>query len=87
MSNLNLIEMEKQRRALYFISNLENMESKDEKIKLFVDMMTYYDSTKAHDFQLFCMDILTDRFMDSRDCKLKDKIIELENIKNNKEGT
>ena len=35
MSNLNLIEMEKQKRALYFISNLENIESKDEKIKLF----------------------------------------------------
>lgn len=87
MSNLNLIEMEKQRRALYFISNLENMESKDEKIKLFVDMMTYYDETNARDFQLFCMDILIDSSTYSRDCKLKDKIIELENIKNNKEGT
>lgn len=85
MNSLNLIEMEKQKRAYYFIYNLENIESKDEKIKLFVDMMTYYDGVNANNFQLFCMDILTDSSIDSRDCKLKDKIIELENIKNNKE--
>lgn len=83
MNNLNLIEMEKQKRAYYFISNLENIESKVEKIKLLVDMMTYYDRVNANNFQFFCMDILADRSMHSRKCKLKDKIVELENIKNN----
>ena len=47
MNSLNLIEMEKQKRALRFISALEDTENKDEKIKLFVDMMTYYDGNNC----------------------------------------
>lgn len=86
MNSLNLIEMEKQKRALHFVSALENTENKDEKIKLFIDMMTYYNCINAHNFQLFCMNILTDSSVYSRDCKLRDKIIELENIKKNKES-
>lgn len=83
MNTLNLIEMEKQKRALMLIGKFKREKDMSEKVKLLVDMMTYYDVTNVRDFQLFCMDILIDSSTYSRDCKLKDKIIELENIKNN----
>lgn len=86
MNSLNLIEMEKQKRALMLIDKFEREKDMSEKVKLLVGMMTYYDETNARDFQLFCMDILIDSSTYSRDCKLRDKIIELENIKIIKES-
>lgn len=83
MNTSNLINTDKQKRALMLIDKLEREKDVSKKVKLIVGMMTYYDETNAHDFQLFCMDILTDSSIYGRDCKLRDKIIELENIKKN----
>ena len=80
-TNIDYIKMEKKRRALTFINSIEQEQDKDKKVKLFVDMMTYYDSVNARDFQLFCMDIINDCSIRSKDEKLIQKIKELEEIK------
>ena len=79
--SVEYIRMEKERRALTFINSIEQEQDKDKKIKLFVAMMTYYDATNALNLQLFCMDLLQDKSIYSRDSKLENKIIELEDIK------
>ena len=76
--------MEKERRALVFIKSIEqeqDTDKKKKKINLFVDMMTYYDGVNAYNFQLFCMDLLNDCSIHSRNEKLIQKIKELEEIK------
>ena len=78
---INLIRLEKERRALVFIKSIGQEQDNEKKIKLFVDMMTYYDSVNAHNFQLFCMDIVNDCSIHSRNEKLIQKIKELEEIK------
>ena len=78
---INLIRLEKERRALVFIKSIEQEQDTDKKINLFVDMMTYYDGVNAHNFQLFCMDLLNDCSIHSKDEKLVQKIKELEEIK------
>ena len=67
--------------ALRFIDSIEKEEDKYKKVQLFVNMMTYYDEVNANNFQLFCLDLLQDRSRYSIDSKLKNKIIELEDIK------
>ena len=67
--------------ALRFIDSIEKEEDKYKKVQLFVNMMTYYDSVNARDFQLFCMDVINDCSIHSRDEKLIQKIKELEEIK------
>ena len=67
--------------ALRFIDSIEKEEDKDKKVQLFVNMMNYYEGINAENFQLFCLDLLHDESIHSRDSKLKNKIIELENIK------
>lgn len=66
--------------ALIFIDRIENTSDKDKKIKLFVNMMTYYDNLNARDLQFFLMDILTDKSRHSINCKLENKIKELQNV-------
>ena len=80
-TDINLIRMGKERRALAFINSIGQEQDNEKKIKLFVDMMTYYDSVNAHNFQLFCMDIVHDCSIHSRNEKLIQKIKELEEIK------
>ena len=77
---LDYIRIEKEKRALAFINSIEQEQDKDKKVKLFIDMMTYYDSVNARDFQLFCVDIYHDRIEWSREFKLIQKIKELEEI-------
>lgn len=79
-SAINIKKMEQNRNALIFIDKIEKENDIDKKIKLFIDMMTYYDGINARNFQLFCMDLITDSSIYSRDCKLRDKIIELDSI-------
>ena len=69
------------KNALILIDKIGKEEDKDKKVQLFVNMMTYYDGVNANNFQLFCLDLLHDESIHSRDSKLKNKIIELENIK------
>ena len=78
---VDIKKMKQIESALRFIDNIEIEEDKYKKVQLFVSMMTYYDSVNANNFQFFCLDLLQDRSIWSRDSKLKNKIIELEDIK------
>ena len=78
---VDIKKMKQIESALIFIDKIEKEEDKDKKVQLFVNMMTYYDGVNANNFQFFCMDLLQDNSMYSRDAKLKNKIIELEDIK------
>ena len=80
-SSVNIKAMEKTKRALSFIDAIEREKDIDKKVKIFVNMMTYYDVINANDFQQFCMEVLVDTSIHSRDTKLRNKIFELENIK------
>ena len=81
--SVNLVNQEKHKRGLIFINQLENEKDIDKKIKLLVDMMTYYDKNNAENFANFCINIYQDRAIHSRDCKLQDKIKELQSIMDN----
>ena len=78
---VDIKKMKQIRNALILIDKIEKEENKDKKVQLLVSMMTYYDSVNASNFQFFCMDLLQDRSIYSRDSKLENKIIELEDIK------
>ena len=78
---VDIKKMKQIESALIFIDKIEKEEDKDKKVQLFVNMMTYYDGVNANNFQLFCLDLLQDKSIYSRDSKLKNKIIELEDIK------
>lgn len=80
-SKIDIKKMEQNKTALIFIDKIEREKDIDKKIKLFINMMTYYDAVNAENFQLFCIDLITDSSIYSRDCKLRDKIQELETIK------
>ena len=79
--SVDVKKMKQIESALIFIDKIEREEDKDKKVQLFVNMMTYYDGVNANNFQLFCLDLLQDRSRYSIDSKLKNKIIELEDIK------
>lgn len=81
--SINHKKMEKQRVAAIFLDKIDREKDYDKKKSMFIDMMTYYDSVKAEMFQLFCLDLLQDRDIQSRDIKLTKKIKELEDIKMN----
>lgn len=78
--SINLFEVKKRERAMIFFSRFKEAHNEEEKINILVDMMTYYDKNNAQKFQQFCMNIYKDRAIYSRDCKLIDKIQELELI-------
>lgn len=78
---VDIKKMKQIESALMFIDKIEKEEDKDKKVQLFVDMMTYYDGVNANNLQFFCIDLLQDKSIYSRDSKLKNKIIELEDIK------
>lgn len=79
-NSIDIVKLEKQKRALMFIDNLDSQVNLDDKVKLLIDMMTQYDKINAKNFAEFCMDIYQDRAIHSRDCKLIDKIKELDLI-------
>ena len=80
-SSINIKAMEQTKRALSFIDRIEREKDIDKKVKIFGNMMTYYDAINANNFQQFCMELLVDTSIYSRDNKLRNKIIELEDIK------
>lgn len=80
-SSINIIAFEKTKRAEIFLDRLNSHRNKNDKIQALVDMMTYYDKINANNFQGFCIDLLNDKGLYSRDCKLTEKIKELQDIK------
>ena len=78
---VDIKKMKQIKNALILIDKIEKEEDKDKKVQLLVSMMTYYDSVNANNFQFFCLDLLQDKSIWSRDSKLENKIIELEDIK------
>lgn len=79
-SSINIKAMEQTKSALSFIDIIEREKDIDKKVKIFGNMMTYY-AINANNFQQFCMELLVDTSIYSRDNKLRNKIIELEDIK------